>query len=194
MSEVLDPIAEFAGLFERAKRVEDGDVTACALATADARGAPAVRMVLLKAFDERGFVFYTNYGSRKALELEVNPKAALCFYWEGLGQQVRIEGAVERVSEEESDAYFARRGRQSRIGAWASKQSQELESRTRLLRRVAEFEMRFAVGSIPRPPFWGGYRICPVRIEFWSNQLHRLHDRRLFTKRADGWRMQRLYP
>jgi len=194
MSAILDPIAEFADLFERAKAVEDGDVTACALATADAQGTPAVRMVLLKAFDERGFVFYTNYGSRKALELEVNPNAALCFFWEGLGRQVRIEGAVERVSEEESDAYFASRGRQSRIGAWASKQSQELDSRTRLLRRVAEFELRFAVGSIPRPSFWGGYRIRPVRIEFWSSQLHRLHDRRLFTKRADGWRMQRLYP
>lgn len=189
-----DPISEFASLFERARKSEVGDPTACALATSDPHGRPSVRMVLLKAFDESGFVFYTNYGSRKALELEANPYAALCFYWDGIGRQVRVEGETERLPEEESDAYYASRGRQSRIGAWASKQSQPLKSRTELMGRVANFELRFAAGSIPRPPFWGGYRIRPRQIEFWSNQLHRLHDRRLFTKETRGWSMERLCP
>ncbi len=198
MTASIDPIAEFAALFERAKEsakgAESGDATACALATADARGLPSVRMVLLKAIDERGFVFYTNYGSRKAIELEVNPHAALCFYWYAIGEQVRVEGDVERVTEGESDAYFKSRGRQSRIGAWASKQSQPLESRAQLLGRVAKFELRHALGPVPRPPFWGGYRILPERIEFWSNKFHRLHERRLFTRRRGAWEMNRLYP
>ncbi|MCP4204681.1 MAG: pyridoxamine 5'-phosphate oxidase [bacterium] len=189
-----DPIAEFAALFERAKHLEEGDATACALASANDQGLPSVRMVLLKEFGETGFVFYTNYRSRKALELDSNPHAALCFYWYSIGQQVRIEGNVKRVTEEESDAYFASRGRQSRIGAWASKQSQPLESRARLLRRVAKLEARYALGPVPRPPFWGGFRVIPERIEFWSNELYRLHDRRLFTRRDDGWVMERLYP
>lgn len=189
-----DPITEFAVLFERAKKSEEGDATACALGTADAHGLPSVRMVLLKAFDDRGFVFYTNYGSRKALELEANPHAALCFYWNTIGEQVRVEGEVERVTEEEADAYFDSRGRQSKIGAWVSKQSQPLESRAQLLRRVAKFELRHALGSITRPPFWGGFRLLPTRMEFWSNRLYRLHDRRLFTRRGSSWEMERLYP
>jgi len=189
-----DPITEFGALFERAKKSAAGDATVCALATATADGAPSVRMVLLKAFDERGFVFYTNYASRKAFEIEANPQAALCFYWDTIEQQVRVEGEVERVSEAESDAYFESRGRLSKLGAWASKQSQPLESRGELLRRFAQAELRYPVGPVPRPSFWGGYRLRPQRIEFWSNQLHRLHDRRVFTRRAGGWEMQRLYP
>jgi pyridoxamine 5'-phosphate oxidase len=190
----VDPITEFAALFERAKSSEKGDATACALATADAQGVPSVRMVLLKAFDEQGFVFYTNHGSRKAIDLEANPRAALCFFWHSIGQQVRIEGAVEHVTRQESDTYFESRGRQSKIGAWASKQSQPLESRAHLLRRVAKLELQYALRTIPRPPFWGGFRILPTRLEFWSNQLHRLHDRRLFERRGDRWAMQQLYP
>lgn len=193
VSTVADPIAEFAQLFERAKKSEE-DATACALATADSEGLPSVRIVLLKAFDPRGFVFYTNFRSRKALELEANPNAALCFHWSTIGRQVRIEGRVERVTEEDSDAYFDSRGRASQIGAWASKQSQPLESRGELLRRVAQLKLRHALGAIPRPPFWGGYRILASRMEFWSKQLHRLHDRRLFVRPTGDWEMVRLYP
>ena len=195
MPEAHDPIAEFGELFERARKApEPGDVTACSLATATADGAPSVRMVLLKAFDERGFVFYTNYASRKARDLDANPRAALCFHWVSISEQVRIEGRVELVSDQESDAYFATRDRLSRLGAWASKQSQPLASRTRLLARMARFELEYPTGEVPRPPFWGGYRLRPERIEFWSNRRHRLHDRRLFTRTGDGWGRERLYP
>jgi pyridoxamine 5'-phosphate oxidase len=194
MSKAEDPIASFVEAFERAKRKEPGDATACALATADASGAPSVRMVLLKEVDERGFVFHTNYRSRKALELESNPRAALCFYWESLHEQVRVEGQVERVSEAESDAYFATRSRASRLGAWTSKQSQVLESRAHLLSRFVRFETRFATVPVPRPEFWGGYRLIPERVEFWFSQRHRLHDRRLYSRTDGGWTMQRLYP
>jgi pyridoxamine 5'-phosphate oxidase len=152
-------------------------------------------VVLLKHADEDGFVFYTNYGSRKAQQMEENPRAALCFYWKALDQQVRAEGPVERVSGEESDAYFASRPRGSRIAAWASKQSQELPSRAHLLGRVARLEARFAGRDVPRPDFWGGYRLRPERMEFWWNQLHRLHERLLYTRDREGeWEVQRLYP
>ena len=191
---VRDPIAEFDRLFDEAQRKEGGDATACALATATSDGEPSVRMVLLKSHGELGFVIYTNFESRKARELEVNPRASLCFYWESTGWQVRIEGAVERVSDEEADAYFASRPRLSRIGAWASKQSQKLSSRAELLRRFAKYELRYSVSEVPRPPFWGGYRIRPKRIEFWSAKTHRLHDRRVFTRRGGNWAMERLYP
>jgi pyridoxamine 5'-phosphate oxidase len=194
MRKVEDPIASFVEAFERAKRKETGDATACALATADASGAPSVRMVLLKEVDERGFVFHTNYRSRKALELESNPRAALCFHWESLHQQVRVEGRVERIPEAESDAYFATRSRASRLGAWTSKQSQVLESRAHLLSRFVKFETRFATVTVPRPEFWGGYRLIPERVEFWFSQRHRLHDRRLYSRTNGGWTMQRLYP
>lgn len=194
-SAATDPLAEFGRLFEKAKSApEPGDVTACALATATGDGAPSVRMVLLKQFDERGFVFYTNYGSRKADELEQNPRAALCFHWVSIDQQVRVEGPVARVSEEESDTYFASRGRLSRLGAWASKQSQPLESRGDLMSRFVQIELRYPVGPVPRPSFWGGYRLRPEQIEFWSNRTHRLHDRRVFTRSGNGWEMKRLYP
>jgi pyridoxamine 5'-phosphate oxidase len=192
--ETKDPIAAFVEAFERAKRRETKDATAVVLATADASGQPSARVVLLKHVDERGFVVYTNYGSRKAHQLDANPKAALCAYWESIAQQIRVEGRVERVSGEESDAYFASRARLSQIGAWASRQSEPLESRAQLLGRVAKYEARYLGRTIPRPPFWGGFRIVPERIEFWWNQLHRLHDRVVYTRDGDGWRHERLYP
>ncbi len=189
-----DPIAEFRAHFDRAAAVAEFDETAAALATADAGGRPSVRMVLLKAVDERGFVFYTNYGSRKAAELEANPRAALCFHWDPIDLQVRIEGAVTRVSAEESDAYFATRPRGSQLGAWASEQSRPLASRFSLLRRYLALQLQYAGREVPRPPHWGGFRLAPERIEFWSSERFRLHDRRLFTRRGDGWEMTRLQP
>jgi pyridoxamine 5'-phosphate oxidase len=194
MSRTVDPVEEFIETFERAKKKEAGDATACALATATSAGAPSVRMVLLKGVDECGFVFFTNHSSRKAAELGENPRAALCFHWEKLKVQVRVEGRVERTTEEESDAYFATRSRTSQIGAWASKQSQPLGSRRTLLSRVVKFEARFALGPVPRPAFWGGYRVKAERIEFWFDQAHRLHDRQLFTLESGQWEMQRIFP
>ena len=178
-----DPIAAFREALERARKREPVEATSVVLATADAEGRPSARVVLLKGVDDRGFAFYTNFTSRKARELEANPRAALCVYWESLEQQVRVEGPVERVADEEADAYFASRPRMSQIGAWASRQSEPLDSRARLLGR-----------PVPRPPFWGGYRIVPERIEFWWNQLHRLHDRVLYTREGNGWKVERLYP
>lgn len=189
-----DPVALFAKSFERAKRSEPHDATSAALATSDPAGRPAVRMVLLKGFDPRGFVFYTNYGSRKARELEANPRGALCFYWPTIDEQVRVEGIVERVSPEESDAYFASRGRASQLGAWASRQSEPLASRSRLVGRFLRLQARYPTGDVPRPPFWGGFRLAPETIEFWRSRLHRLHDRVLYTRTDDGWSRQRLYP
>ncbi len=189
-----DPIAEFRQLLEKAKSSEAGDATACCLATADPSGRPAARMVLLKGVDDDGFVFFTNYGSRKAADLEANPHAALCFYWSSLDRQVRVEGPVARLAAAESDNYFATRSRASRIAAWASKQTQPLASRTELVARVARYEARFLGREVPRPEFWGGYRLTPVRIEIWHNQLHRLHDRFVYRVTADGWERERLYP
>jgi pyridoxamine 5'-phosphate oxidase len=188
-----DPLARFREAFAAARQRVNGDPSAVALATADRRGRPSVRMVLLKGTDERGFVFYTNYGSRKAKELDENPFAALSVHWADLEQQVRADGAVERVGAAESDAYFATRARGSQIGAWASRQSEELGSREELLARVAELEARFP-DKVPRPEFWGGYRLIPERVEFWQGQSSRLHDRDLYTREGDGWRLSRLYP
>jgi Pyridoxamine 5'-phosphate oxidase (EC 1.4.3.5) len=151
-------------------------------------------MVLLRAFDDHGFVFFTNYGSRKALELETNPQAALCFYWYWIEQQVRVEGKVIRATREESDAYFQSRPRGSQIGAWASKQSQPLAARGELDERYAAVAREYGDGPIPRPEFWGGYRLIPHSVEFWTAGTFRLHERRLFTRVADGWREQWLYP
>lgn len=189
-----DPFDRFRDLFERARALEEGDPTAVALATADAKGRPSVRMVLLKGLDERGFVFFTSYESRKARELEDNPSAALCFHWPSLVAQVRVEGGVERVSDAESDAYFASRPRGHQIAAWASRQSALLGSREELWEGFRAAEARFAGADIPRPPSWGGYRLLPERIEFWHGFENRMHERILYTRDATGWREERLYP
>jgi len=188
-----DPIAEFQQLFARAGTSEP-DATACALATADGTGAPSVRMVLLKAVDAAGFVFFTNYESRKAEELAGNPRAALCFYWPTIGAQVRVEGGVERVTAAESEAYFATRPRESQLGAWASRQSRPLESPEALRAEFERTSARFAGQAVPRPPSWGGFRVRPQRIELWRAGEHRLHDRVLYTREGEGWKAQRLFP
>ena len=164
------------------------------LATVGSDGQPSARLVLLKAVDDRGFVFYTNLRSRKGRELAANPRAALAFHWQPLEVQVRIEGAVEQVNEEEADEYFATRPRGSQIGAWASDQSEVLSSAADLDARFAEAERRFAGGDVPRPPHWGGYRLIAERIEFWRSRPSRLHERRLFEKEGARWRERLLYP
>ena len=164
------------------------------LGTIEKGGQPSVRIVLLKAFDERGFVFYTNYEGRKGRELLAHPNAALCFYWPPLHVQVRIEGEVTKVSDEEADTYFATRDRGSQIGAWASRQSRPLESPTALDERVARYEREFAGRHVPRPKFWSGFRVAPERIEFWKGKPNRLHERHLYTRDGDGWRIETLYP
>lgn len=193
-TEPTDPIAHARALLDERRRTEPTDATAVTLATADASGRPSARMVLLKGIDARGFVFFTNHGSRKARELAVNPFAALCIHWAHAAEQVRVEGRVERVSDAESDAYFASRARGSQIGAWASRQSEALPSREALLGRVREIEARFAGIDVPRPEFWGGYRLVPDRIEFWRNQDSRLHDRLVYVREGDAFRRERLYP
>ena len=190
-----DPHALFETWFAEARASEPNDAEAMTLATANADGAPSARMVLLKRHDARGFAFYTNSQSRKGDELAANPRAALVFHWKSLRRQVRIEGPIEPVPAEEADAYFASRSRDSRIGAWASDQSQPLESRevfeARYERLVADHEGR----EVGRPPHWWGYRLVPERIEFWSDRPHRLHERRLFTLEQDGgWAEGLLYP
>lgn len=170
------------------------DHTAMTLATSDERGAPDARQVLLKGFDERGFVFYTNLTSPKASHLSHTARAALCFYWMPLGKQVRIRGTVERTTDAEADEYFVTRPRQSRLGAWASKQSQPLESPMALEKRIAKYVTRYLFGPVPRPDFWNGFRVMPEEIEFWLKQPYRLHDRVLYTRKGADWMHQRLYP
>ena len=191
-----DPIARFLEAFERAKSREPADPTAMVLATADARGRPSARLVLLKEADARGFVFFTNRHSRKGKELEENPHAALCIHWPVGGEQIRVEGPVAPVPDEESDAYFLTRARGSQIGAWASEQSRPVASREALLARVREIEARFEGMPVPRPPHWGGYRLTPSRIEFWTAGEHRLHDRESYERDAPSapWRLTRLQP
>jgi pyridoxamine 5'-phosphate oxidase len=195
-TEAEEPFRLFAAWFAEAKKAEPVNPDAMAIATIDEAGLPNVRMVLLKGFDERGFVFYTNLGSVKAHELDGAPKAALTFYWKTLQRQVRARGNVESVSAEEADAYFASRSRMAQIGAWASKQSTPLESRMAFEKAIARYAAKFAIGTVPRPPFWSGYRVMPQEIEFWQERLYRLHDRIAFT-RADPtapWSKTRLYP
>ena len=189
-----DPHALFDSWYAEARASELNDSNAMALATADAEGRPSVRMVLLKGHDARGFVFYTNLESRKAGELIENPHAALLFHWKSLRRQIRIEGAVSRVTDTEGDAYFATRSRDSQLGAWASDQSRPLESRALFETRYREMADRFAGQPVPRPPHWSGFRIAPERIEFWLDREHRLHERRLFVRDGDGWREGMLYP
>lgn len=189
-----DPHALFAAWLEDARGSEPNDPNAMAVATVGADGMPSVRMVLLKGHDARGFVFYTNQQSRKAGELTANPKAALLFHWKNRRRQVRIEGPVSLVADAEADAYFASRGRDSQLGAWASDQSRPLADRATFEARFEAEQARFEGRDVPRPPHWGGYRVTPARIEFWSDRAHRLHERRVFTRTADGWSEGLLYP
>jgi pyridoxamine 5'-phosphate oxidase len=192
-----DPIERFRAVFAMAQNVDRSIIpepNAMALATIENRDQPSVRIVLLKAFDERGFVFYTNYEGRKGRQLLAHPKAALCFYWAPIDTQVRIEGSVSRVSDEEADAYFASRQRLSQIGAWASRQSETMETPAALDERVARFEKEFAGMAVPRPKFWSGFRVSPDRIEFWKARANRLHERQLYTRESNGWRIETLYP
>lgn len=189
-----DPHSLFEEWFAEAQLSEPNDPNAMALATSTADGRPSVRMVLLKGHDERGFVFYTNLDSRKGGELAANPRAALLLHWKSLRRQVRIEGAVEPVSDEEADTYFATRSRDSQLGAWASEQSRPLASRELFESRYQEMRSRFEGGDVPRPPRWSGFRVVPERIEFWVDRAHRLHERRLFERTPGGWTEGLLYP
>lgn len=190
-----NPFDFFRGWLEEAEESEPNDANAMCLATADEQGRPSARMVLLKGTDRNGFDFYTNSESRKGAELQKNPHAALCFHWKTLRRQVRVEGRIEELGPEESDAYFATRHRVSRIGAWASQQSRPLDSYETLEKAAAEQEKRFeGQDDVPRPPHWHGYRLVPEKIEFWIDGPHRLHKRYLYTRSGDGWDVQMLYP
>jgi pyridoxamine 5'-phosphate oxidase len=188
-----DPIAEFQAAVHRAAG-HGIDTAPVALATADREGRPSIRMVLLRGADDRGFVFHTNYTSRKARELAENPHAAICVHWHAIEEQIRIEGTVERLGDAESDAYFASRPRGSQLGAWASRQSAPLTSRDTLEAEYRAVDQRFAGGDVPRPPFWGGFRLIPARIEFWFGRADRLHERVVYVREGDHWRTERLYP
>ena len=189
-----EPVNRFIELFERAKKVEANDATAVALATATMHGRPSLRIVLLKAADIQGFVFYTNYQSRKATEMEANSQAAMTFFWPGMQVQIRVEGTLDRVSAEESDAYFESRPYGHRLGAWASEQSREIESAAELVRKFEEAEERFKDREVPRPAHWGGYRITPESIEFWLGKENRMHQRELYTRAGNGWTVKTLQP
>lgn len=192
-----DPIERFREVYALAAMIDRSvlpDHSAMALGTVDEDGNPSVRIVLLKAYDERGFVFYTNYDGRKGRELLARPRAALCFFWPTIDVQVRIEGSVAEVADDEADAYFATRHRMSQIGAWASRQSEPLESPDALDKRVAKYEREFEGKAVPRPPHWSGFRVQPERIEFWKGKPNRLHERHLYTRAANGWKIETLYP
>jgi pyridoxamine 5'-phosphate oxidase len=193
-TEAEEPFRLFAAWLDDAAKTEPNDPNGVALATVDADGMPNVRMVLLKGFDEAGFVFYTNFESAKGKEILSSMKAAMCFHWKSLRRQVRIRGPVEIVSDDEADAYFATRPRGSRIGAWASAQSRPLEGRFALEKAVAEHTLKYAIGEIPRPPYWSGFRLKPQTIEFWHDRPFRLHDRVVFSRQGDRWARTRLYP
>ena len=189
-----DPLDLFNTWFAEAQKSEPNEANAMALATVDAEGRPSVRMVLLKGADARGFVFYTNYESRKGQELLATKRAALCFHWKSLKRQIRIEGPAATVGDDEADAYFASRDRGSQIGAWASLQSRPLEGKLQLMGRVAKFAAQFGVSAVPRPPHWSGFRIVPERIEFWRDAKFRLHDRLVYERDGAGWKTETLYP
>ncbi len=189
-----EPFERFRVLFARATAAQPKDPNACTLATVDARGRPSVRVVLMKDFDEQGFVFFTNYESRKGRELVGQKVAALCFYWPSLDEQVRIEGDVAQVSPQESDAYFATRPRVSQLGAWASHQSRPLGARAELLDRLTELTKQYEGRDVPRPPHWGGFRLAPVAIEFWKAGEFRLHERSVYRRGAEGWDVELLNP
>lgn len=194
--ETNDPFEQFRRWFVEAEASEPNDPNAMTLATADIDGRPSARIVLLKDFDARGFTFYTNTESQKGRQLEVNPFAALCFHWKSVRRQIRIEGPMTGVTDAEADAYFASRPRGSRVGAWASQQSRPLADRPTLLAAVSRFEAEYEGQDVPRPSYWSGYRLTPLRIEFWHDGEFRLHDRFVFTRSHDGapWTVQRLYP
>ena len=191
-----DPLTWFEQWLEAAKASPEREATAMSLATVDDRGQPTVRIVLVKGYDRKGFVFYTNLGSAKARHLEGQPRAGLCWLWKEEGRQVRVEGAVEALGDEEADAYFETRSRGSQIGAWASRQSEGLASRGALEERVRQVEKRFEGRKVERPPFWSGFRVVPRRMEFWQIGDHRLHDRWEFRRQGPAWRWQRqrLFP
>ncbi len=194
--EKADPLALFADWYAEAEKSEPNDPSAMAVATVGPDGMPSVRMVLLKGYDASGFVFYTNYESRKGGQLLAHPKAALLFHWKSLRRQVRLEGPVSKTTPEEADAYYATRARGSQIGAWASDQSRPLESRFALERRVAEVTAKHVIGKVPRPPHWSGFRLQPLLIEFWQDGAFRLHDRLEYTRPSPGapWSTRTLYP
>ena len=192
-----DPIERFREVYALAEKIDRSvlpDPTAMALGTVGEDGSPSVRIVLLKGYDERGFVFYTNYDGRKGRELLARRQAALCFFWPTIDIQVRIEGSVMEVADEEADAYFATRHRMSQIGAWASRQSEPLENPGALDKRVSEYERKFEGKVVPRPPHWSGFRVQPERIEFWKGKPNRLHERHLYTRAGTRWKIETLYP
>jgi pyridoxamine 5'-phosphate oxidase len=199
---LADPVAQFGRWFDEARAANVAEPNAMTLATVDPSGAPSARIVLLKSFDTRGFTFYTNYDSRKGRELAANPRAALCFFWQPMERQVRIEGTVERVGRAESEEYFRGRPRQAQIGAWVSQQSSPLTSRAELERIETELQKRFADAPVPLPDYWGGFRVVPHSIEFWQGRPSRLHDRLLYTRapvnasgaNQTGWTLRRLSP
>ena len=187
-------VSRFHELLQRARGTDLREPAAMTLATADANGRVSARIVLLRACDERGFVFYTNLNSDKVFQISANNQVALCFHWDALAEQVRIEGLAEPVTEEEADLYWQGRPRESQIGAWASRQSETLDARETLERQVAEFEAEFRGHDVPRPEYWSGYRVEPQRIEFWTNRPARLHERLVYELGEDGWSQRMLYP